>query len=201
MGSTSASLLGRLRDLGDARAWQEFHARYAPRLRAWCRSKGLQPADADDVTQEVLLRVARRMPTFAYDPGGDFSGWLAKVWESAWKDFVGGLARGGCGTGDPAVYEALQNIPGGDLTRELADEFDREVLHEALARARPQVSPRDWDIFHDLLFGGKSATAVAQEHQLTLAALGMVKLRVQRKVNREVAVLEGRDWQGAEGGP
>jgi len=199
MGSTSALLLGRLRDLGDARAWQEFQTRYAPRLLAWCRGKGLQEADAEEVTQEVLTRVAKRMPAFVYDPQRNFSGWLRAVWQSAWLDFVNDHTPGGCGTGDSSVHEQLHNIVGGDLTAELADEIEREVLHEALARVRPRISLRDWQIFHDLVFAGKSGKEVAGEQNLTLAAVGMVKLRVQRKVSQEIALLEGGAEQRLEG--
>jgi hypothetical protein len=61
MGSTSDTLLGWTRDLSGQQAWQEFEARYTPRLLAWCRGKGLQFADAQDVVlvqreQELCLR-------------------------------------------------------------------------------------------------------------------------------------------------
>src|SRR5262249_44663112 len=138
MGSTSASLLGRLRDLNDAQAWHAFQARYTPRLLTWCGSKGLQPADAEDVTQEVLTRVARCMQTFVYDSGRNFSGWLRVVWHNAWADFVHSCPPGGQGTGDSAVQERLYSLPGGDLTQELEKEFEREVLDEALARVQPR---------------------------------------------------------------
>jgi RNA polymerase sigma-70 factor (ECF subfamily) len=201
MGSTSASLIGRLGNLNDTAAWREFEARYTPRLMAWCRGNGLQPADAKDVTQEVLLRVVRRMQTFVYDPQSNFSGWLKTVWRNAWIDFVNDHAPGTCGTGDSTVHAQLHDVPGGDLTKELAEEFEREALHEALARVRPQVSARDWKIFQDLIFGGKSGTAVAQEHHLTLPAVGMVKLRVQNKVSEEIAKLEGTGRKEGAGEP
>jgi RNA polymerase sigma factor (sigma-70 family) len=191
MESTSATMLGRLRNLSDARAWQEFQARYRPRLLAWCRGKGLQPADAEDVTQDVLARVAKRMPTFVYDAGGNFSGWLRAVWHSAWSDFVTNPTPGRCGTGETSVHEQLRQVQGGDLTKELAEEFEREALHEALAQARPRVSPRDWQIFYDVVFGGRSGTEVAREHGMTLAHVGMTKLRVQNKVSEELAKLDG----------
>jgi DNA-directed RNA polymerase specialized sigma24 family protein len=131
------------------------------------------------------------MQTFVYDPQRSFSAWLKAVWRNAWIDFVKDHPPGGCGTGDSAVLDVLGNVPGGDLTAELAEEFEREVLHEALARVRSRVSPRNWTIFHDLMFGGKTGTDVAQEHQLTLAAVGMIKRRVQGKVSQEIAKLEG----------
>jgi RNA polymerase sigma-70 factor (ECF subfamily) len=198
MGSTSVSLIGRLGNLKDAAAWREFEARYTPRLLAWCRGKGLQHADAKDVTQEVLLRVARRMQTFVYDPQRNFSGWLKTVWHHAWIDFVQHHTPGGRGSGDSTVAEQLQRIPDGSLPEELAAEIEQEVLHEALARVRPRVSLRDWEIFHELL-ADKSATAIATERGLTLAAVGMVKNRMGKKIKREIAQLEGADQNEGHG--
>lgn len=200
MRSTSATLLGRLRDLSDAQAWKEFEARYQPRLIAWCLAKGLQQVDAEDVAQNVLLKVATRMETFEYDPKSNFSGWLRTVWHNAWYDFVKDRKPGGRGSGDSAVYEQLLNYQGGDLTEELASEFQRELLEEALTRARPKVSPRNWEIFQGFL-NGKTPAELAEEHGLTLAALGMAKSRVLKTVKQEIAYLEGTDPEGGKDKP
>jgi RNA polymerase sigma-70 factor (ECF subfamily) len=158
---------------------------------AWCRGKGLQPTDAEDVTQEVLLRVARKVPTFDYTPGSNFSGWLRTIWLHAWHDFVTDRTPGKKGSGDFNIHERLAEVEGGDLTSELEKEFDQELLREALARVRPRVSLRDWAIFEAIVFAEKSGSEVAAEHKMTLAAVGMVKLRVQARVRQEIQTLEG----------
>jgi RNA polymerase sigma-70 factor (ECF subfamily) len=85
---TRVSLLLRLQSENDERAWEEFVQRYGPRIFQWCRRWGLQQADAEDVTQGVLLRVAQRMRTFRYDPGRSFRAWLKKVAHDAWVDLL-----------------------------------------------------------------------------------------------------------------
>src|SRR5258708_23853286 len=73
---TSTTLLRRLRgDPTDQCAWDEFVARYGKQIYTWCRRWNLQHADAADVTQVVLLKLARGMRTFVYDPAGSFRGW------------------------------------------------------------------------------------------------------------------------------
>jgi RNA polymerase sigma-70 factor (ECF subfamily) len=65
---TSESLLGRLhRNPGDPESWNEFVRRYGRRIYSWCRGWSLQDADAEDVTQNVLIEIARQMGTFTYD--------------------------------------------------------------------------------------------------------------------------------------
>jgi len=70
-------LLNRLRHApADPAAWEEFVRRYGPRIHAWCRGWGLQDADAQDVTQDVLLEIARKVRDFHFDPTRSFRAWL-----------------------------------------------------------------------------------------------------------------------------
>jgi hypothetical protein len=64
--TTRATLLLRLRDSRDNDAWAQFVAIYAPLIFAFARKKGLQDADAADVTQDVLMAVAGAMPRLDY---------------------------------------------------------------------------------------------------------------------------------------
>ena len=50
--------------------------------------RGLQPADAEDVTQDVLLRLSRALKMFTYDPSRTFRGWLRAVTLHALNDFA-----------------------------------------------------------------------------------------------------------------
>ncbi len=67
-GSTRPSLLMRLRDPRDAAAWQEFVDLYAPLIYGWARKKGLQDADAADITQDVFRSLAGAASRIDYDP-------------------------------------------------------------------------------------------------------------------------------------
>jgi RNA polymerase sigma-70 factor (ECF subfamily) len=92
---TSPSLLGRLRqDPIDQAAWADFVERYGRRIFAWSQQGRLQEADAEDVTQMVLVRLAERLRTFAYDPSRSFRGWLRTLTRHAWSDFVAARQRG-----------------------------------------------------------------------------------------------------------
>ena len=71
---TSPTLLGRLRQQpSDQAAWEQFVERYGRLILAWCRQARLQDADIEDVTQIVLIKLADKMRTFAYDPVEKFS--------------------------------------------------------------------------------------------------------------------------------
>ena len=70
---TSATLLGRVGlSPSDHVAWERFVGVYGSKIRGWCRRWGLQEADTEDVTQDVLLRLAQKLGTFQYDPVAQF---------------------------------------------------------------------------------------------------------------------------------
>ena len=78
--STHTTLLARLADGSDRSAWGEFHERYGELVRRFAGGRGLQPADCDDVVQEVLLALTRAMHSFEYDPTkGSFRAYLKTV--------------------------------------------------------------------------------------------------------------------------
>src|SRR5271155_1109111 len=77
---TRPRLLVRIRDRQDAESWKLFVELYTPPVLRYCRLRGLQDADAADVTQEVMAQVARSMHAFRYSPErGRFRDWLGTV--------------------------------------------------------------------------------------------------------------------------
>jgi RNA polymerase sigma-70 factor (ECF subfamily) len=122
---TSPSLLQRLRHWPpDETAWEEFVRRYAPRISHWCQRWGLQPADIHDLTQEVLLALARQMAEFEYDAQRSFRAWLKTVTHRAWCRFVAHCQRRPQ-AGGAAVQALLDSVPAReDLMGQLEQESD-----------------------------------------------------------------------------
>ena len=119
---------------------RSFVACYGPKIRGWCRQRGLQPADAEDVTQDVLLRLSRALKTFTYDPSRTFRGWLRAVTLHALNDFAAERRRRpGIASGDARVLEVLGTVQARDeLLARLEEQFDREVVAQACATVRSQ---------------------------------------------------------------
>src|SRR5262245_9461101 len=109
--STRVSILMALRsDPGDQVAWNAFVDRYGPQIHAWCRRWKLQEADAQDVTQMVLVKLVRHLPNFTYDPSRSFRGWLRTLTAHSWSDFIGDQMRGVRGSADSCVAEMLNTV-------------------------------------------------------------------------------------------
>jgi RNA polymerase sigma-70 factor (ECF subfamily) len=192
---TGSVLFRLLENTTDQNAWGNFVGRYAPKIYAWCRRWGLQDADAENVTQDVLIRLFRKLPAFAYDPEkGHFRAWLKTLARRAWSDYRDGQQRGGVGSGDSEVLRRLHTLEAReDLLASLQEAFDLELLEEAHARVRLQVSPRDWMIYQRVGIEGRPGPEVAGELRISETAVRMAKHRVVEKLRQECCRLEGTD--------
>ena len=192
---TSVTLLARLGgSSADATAWDEFLRRYGPQVLGWCRHWHLQEADAEDVAQDVLLRVSRQMRTFRYDPGRSFRGWLKTVTRAAWSDWLDARHRMIQGTGDTSARQALESVAArDDLVGRLEAEFDRELLDTAAAQVRLRVDARTWDAFALTALEGLSGAEAAARLGMKVAAVYVAKGRVQKMLQDEVKLLDVDD--------
>jgi RNA polymerase sigma-70 factor (ECF subfamily) len=197
MGSDSATptgsvLLLLLSNPTDRECWNAFVDRYAPKIYGWCRQWRLQEADAQDVTQEVLALLVRKLRTFTYDPHkGPFRGWLKTLTHHAWCDYVEERRRADGSKGGPEELARLETLEARqDLLEALAEVFDLELLAEAQARVQLQVSPRDWKIFQELAVAGRPGPDVARELGMTVTAVLMARSRVQKRLRQEIRRME-----------
>lgn len=196
---TRVSLLRLLRrDPANQAAWADFVEHYGTRIYEWCRRWSLQEADARDVTQNVLLKLAEKMRTFEYDPGRSFRGWLKTLTHHAWSDFQEARRRPGLGSGDSQVGQLLDNLAAReDLFQRLEEEFDRELLEEAMGRVRLRVAPQTWQAFCLTALEQRSGAEAANLIPMAVAQVFVAKRRVQKMLQEELARLEGTDPEEA----
>jgi RNA polymerase sigma-70 factor (ECF subfamily) len=189
---TSTTLLCMLRhNPTDSSAWDRFVDRYAPLIYRWCRQWGLQEADAEDVTQNILLELLRQMRTFVYDPAGSFRAWLRTVAYRGWCRFVGSRRRAEAGD-TAAGLEMLQSESAGeDFLRQLEQESDRELLERAMAVVRPRVQPHTWEAFWLLAVAGRSGAEAAAQLDMKVGTVFVARSKVQKMLREEIQRLTG----------
>jgi RNA polymerase sigma-70 factor (ECF subfamily) len=188
---TSPTLLARLRQVpADQEAWARFTERYGRKIYAWCRQWNLQEADAEDVTQTVLLKLAATMQTFIYDPEKKFRAWLKTVVRHAWSDVWSGR-KGAAAAGGSQAVQLLHTVEAReDFVLRLDDEFDREVLEEAQSRVRQRVVPRTWRAFELTALEGRSGADTAAELGMKVATVFVARSKVQKMLQEEIRRLE-----------
>jgi RNA polymerase sigma-70 factor (ECF subfamily) len=200
-GWTSLTLLDRIRQR-DQQAWERLVGLYSPLVYHWCRQAGLQPADAEEVGQEVFLAVARGIATFHHDRAGDtFRGWLRTITRNKVLDHR--TPPGGKGAGGSDAQQRLQRLPSAEPATE--NDADSEHAEKAILYRRaveliessfePSTRRAFW-----LVMSGRKAKDVAAELGLSATAVYVAKSRVLHRLREEFAGL--LDWpapQPAEG--
>ena len=186
--STSPSLLDRLRLQPDAGAWQRLVDVYDPLIRHWLRRHNLLHQDADDVVQEVLTVVVRKMPEFRREPRvGAFRRWLKNITINCLRDHWRARNKAPIATGDSDLLQVLHQLedPNSALSREWDLEHDRHVTGRLLQLIEPQFEPRTWQAFRRVAVDGAAPDAVAAELGMSVNAVFIAKSRVLSRLRQE----------------
>jgi RNA polymerase sigma-70 factor (ECF subfamily) len=188
--STSLTLLGVLCSAArNDTAWRTFQTRYRPLIYRCCCGRDLQAADAEDVTQKVLLKLFTRIGTYRPERGG-FRTWLKSVVRNAVLDFRRQQKRHPAdrGSGDSAVQEFLHGVEDPDTLDASVEELDRQVVSDmgrVMARVRAQVQPDTWELFVRTVLEGQPRERVAAELGKTYVAACMAVKRVRDRLRTE----------------
>lgn len=190
---TQPSLLVRLKDAHDREAWERFVDLYAPLVYAFVRKRGLQDADAADLTQDVLRQVASAAKSLIYDPRrGSFRGWLFTVVRNRLTDHWRASARTERGSGDSSQWrqESEQLVSESD-SAEWDAAYERQLLEFAAQQVRGDFSDATWSAFWQTAVEGRDGKSVAEELGLSVAAVYLAKGRVMARLKEQVKWLLG----------
>ena len=192
---TRISLLLRLRQApADQGAWAEFVDRYGRQIHAWCRRWGLQEADAEDVTQTVLLQLASKLQTFSYDPTRRFRAWLKTLTHHVWSNFLAAYRPAVKGSGDSDVHSLLDNLQArDDLTRRLQETFDQELLELATARVCARVEERTWEAYRLTTQEGLSGAQAAAQLGMLVGTIYQAKSKVQMMLQETIRQMQDEE--------
>ena len=185
--TTSRSLLDRLRNGGDLQAWQRWLIVYEPWLRGWLAR--LQPADRDDVLQEVLAVVHEKLPGFVHNgrPGA-FRAWLKAILVNKVRRHLEDRRR--AGEALPDWLDGLED-PSSELSRRWDREHDEQLVRRVLALVRADFTPRTWEVFRLLVLEDRPAAEVARLCGIELSAVYVAKSRVLARLREEMSGLVG----------
>ena len=197
---TRSSLLGRLRDWEDQASWREFFDTYWKFIYSVAIKSGLSDQEAEDVVQETVLSVAKKMPEYVYDPVRcSFKGWLMHVTRLRILDQ---LRR---------RQPAFQHSPGSDdhsrqtpTVERIADpagslaeqdtawdeEWERNLVDAAMERVKLRVKPEHYQIFHLSAVKGLKTGEVARMMQVNIGQVYLIRHRLAKEVKREVERLK-----------
>jgi RNA polymerase sigma factor (sigma-70 family) len=187
--ATRPSLLVRLRDPRDQDAWQEFFQVYSSVIYGFARRKGLQDADAADLMQDVLRRVAASADKFDYDPRrGTFRGWLFTVTRNRLYDLTDRKKKQVQAAGGSDMLDQLNRQPAADDGADAAwdHEYQQGIMRWAMERVRGEFQESTWQAFLLTAMEGKSPQEAAGQLKTSAGAVYVAKSRVLARLRAEV---------------
>ncbi len=186
---TRPSLLVRIRDARDGRAWAEFLEIYAPLIRRLARRGGLQEADADDLAQDVFRAVASAIDRWDPDPArGSFRGWLFRITRNLMMNLIAARRRLPRGGGDTDVGRLLDEQPAPDegATALFDAESRRQLFLWAVEQVRPEFRETTWQAFCRTAIEGQKPSEVADALGLSAGAVYVCRNRVMARIRQTI---------------
>jgi len=182
-GSTSASLLKRLRQPTNQRAWNRFVQLYTPLLFYWAHKAGLSEADASDLVQDVFCILIRKLPEFEYDATKSFRSWLRKVLINASHN----RRRGKTAERRSDLDELARPADGSNEIVELEEaEYRQYLVARVVELMKAEFEPKTWQACWQFVVEGREAAEVARDLALSVNAVYLAKSRVLARLRREL---------------
>jgi RNA polymerase sigma factor (sigma-70 family) len=188
MPDTPRSLFDRLCQPGAAQAdWDRLVVIYGPFLRGMLLCRSLQGADVDDLVQDVLAVLVRKLAQFRHNgKGGAFRTWLRAMVANEVRAFY--RRRNRPEPADPQDETSpllLLEQADSELSRRWDEEHDRHVMARLLEIIRPEFTPPTWQAFERSALQGRPAEEVGAELGLTANAVCIARSRVLRRLREE----------------
>jgi RNA polymerase sigma-70 factor (ECF subfamily) len=181
------SLIVKLRDSTDSRAWSEFVALYEPLVYRLGQRKGLQDADARDLCQEVFRAVAGSIDR--WEPSrGSFRGWLSTIARNLMINFLTRGRHQARGSGATSVQELLEAQPAADpsATAVFDREFRRQLFLAAASEVQSEFATATWQAFWQTAVEDLRPAEVAAALGLSVGAVYVARSRVLARIRRRV---------------
>lgn len=186
---TRASLLMRIQNPDNRAAWAEFVEIYRPVIYRMARHRGFQDADAQDVVQQVLVRVNSSIND--WDPGRDarFRSWLRTVTRNTIVDVIR-MKRPDNGIGGSSVIRRLNAAPQKSAIEEVEHEYRRELFRKAAAEIENEFEKGTWAAFRSTMIERESVPGAASRLNKTIAAVYAARSRIMQRLKQRVKELE-----------
>lgn len=189
--TTQKSLILRIRDASDADAWSHFVEIYGPLIYRYGRRRGLQDADAADLSQVVLTEVSHAIERFDYDASlGRFRNWLMVIARYKLSRLTQQQAKHHA-SGDSQAQNLLDQQPSDDTwSATWENEYREHLFRWAASQVRNEIEEPTWQAFWRTAVENKSPADVAQELQMKVGTVYVAKSRVLLRIRDKIASVD-----------
>lgn len=176
-GQTTEALLAAVAATGDKRAFSELFSHFAPRVKGFLMKGGASNADADDLVQDVMVKVFNKAKLFDKSKASAAT-WIYAIARNARIDAIRRVTKPDLDPDEPMLTP--EESPRADIVCELKERDAR--IRDAVARL--PAEQREAMMLH--FFADEPHSAIAEQLDLPL---GTVKSRLRlaiEKVRKEL---------------
>lgn len=174
---TSLSWLGRLVESPSGAEWHQLSTVYGSLVANWVERAGVPLSDVDDVVQEVLIVVMKRVSEFEHQHPGAFRAWLKAILSNQLKKYFRENVRRTCRI-------SLDNIC--DTASSDSQLFDREHDEYLAARAMKiiehEFEPNTWNAFRLQVIENQRPLDVSMQLGISINAVIKAKSRALKRL-------------------
>jgi RNA polymerase sigma-70 factor (ECF subfamily) len=196
---TRLTLIARLKNWDDHKSWQDFFNIYWRFIYNAARKAGLTHEEAEDVVQDTIVTVTKKIKDMKYDPAlGSFRGWLFTVTRSRVED----VRRKRLPVAPRKSKEERQHPDRTDTVERIADpaslncdaiwedEWKSNLAEAAMERVKRKVNPNHWQIFDFYVLRDWSVNKVMETLNVSRAQVYLAKHRIEPLIKAEIKKLE-----------
>jgi RNA polymerase sigma-70 factor (ECF subfamily) len=197
---TSWTLVARLKNLDDRDRWREFYDLYRGLIMGVARKAGLREEEAQEVLQETMSSVSKNIGDFEANPAqGSFHAWLLTM--TRWRimdqfkkrtPFSASRQMAADSTDTTPTIERIPDPQGAELEKLCDEEWNRQLLGQALAELQASIKAEHYQIFHLLTIQQKPVMEVARMLGKNAAQIYLIKHRAGRELQAILKKLNQR---------
>jgi RNA polymerase sigma factor (sigma-70 family) len=195
---TRKSLLTRLKNWDDQEGWREFFETYWRLIYSVAIKSGFADAEAQDIVQDTIVAVAKKMRNFKYDPKiGSFKAWLLLNTRSRiverWRKKRLPIAEETPqkdATARTATVERIPDTAGQSLDEVWEAEWKKNLLQQALEGVKKQVAPKQFQIFDLYVLQETPIEAITRALGVSAGQVYLAKHRISEVLKDELKKVE-----------
>ena len=191
MYTTKNSLIFRIRDGNDRDAWSDFVEIYGPLVYRYGRRRGLQDADAADLSQAVLTEVSHCIDRFDYDPVlGRFRNWLMVIARYKFSALMRDRAKQIGRLEDSSQDHLDQQSSTDEFAHLWETEYQNHLFRWAANLVRNEVENKTWQAFWLTAVDSKTPSEVAKELGIKIGTVYVSKSRVILRIRQKISEID-----------
>ena len=170
-----------------------FIEKYSKLISGWCHRWGASVEDTEDIVQETLLVVFRKIAEFQYDPSLSFRAWLKTVSYHKWLQAVEHNRLVYPPVAEPSTvmtYKSRVNLAVEEFKQLLDRIAEQEIFSLACAKVRSRVSERVWLCFEQSELLNQPRSEIAERLGISTGYVQVNVFRVRQLVHAEIKALD-----------